>query len=146
MNCPRCSVENPDNAERCRGCGAALTESSAVPATSSLRLDQNLAAMLSYLLGWVTGLIFFNLEKENEFVRFHAMQSIVTFGGFFALAALFLVLSWIPVIGVIFWLFWVVGWLWVFIALVVWVVLMVRAYRGERYRLPWIGKFAERLL
>jgi uncharacterized membrane protein len=146
MDCPVCGVENPDNAERCRGCGATLAESSAAPAASSLRLDQNLAAMLSYLLGWVTGLIFFNLEKENDFVRFHAMQSIVTFGGFFALAALFLVLSWIPVIGVIFWLFWVVGWLWVFIALVVWIVLMVRAYRGERYRLPWIGNFAERLL
>ena len=48
--------------------------------TTSTGIQPNVAALLSYLLGWVTGLIFFLIEKDNKFVRFHAMQSIIVFG------------------------------------------------------------------
>ena len=47
---------------------------------TSTGLQENVAGLLCYVLGWVTGLIFILIEKENKFVRFHAMQSIVTFG------------------------------------------------------------------
>src|SRR5213078_1778870 len=48
---------------------------------SSMGMQPNVAAGLSYVFGWVTGLIFFLVEKQNRFVRFHAMQSILFFGG-----------------------------------------------------------------
>src|SRR5678809_492310 len=44
---------------------------------SSTGLDENIAALLSYVFGWVSGLIFFLIEKESRLVRFHAMQSIL---------------------------------------------------------------------
>jgi uncharacterized membrane protein len=47
---------------------------------SSTGMQPNVAALLSYVLGWITGLIFFLIEKENKFVRFHAAQSLVVFG------------------------------------------------------------------
>ena len=43
-------------------------------------LSKNTAAALCYVAGWVSGLVFLLVEKKDEFVRFHAMQSIVTFG------------------------------------------------------------------
>src|SRR4026209_2798491 len=44
---------------------------------SSTGLDENIAALLSYIFGWVSGLIFFLIEKDSRLVRFHAMQSIL---------------------------------------------------------------------
>src|SRR5204863_4714315 len=44
---------------------------------SSTGLDENVAALLSYIFGWVSGLIFFLIEKDSRLVRFHAMQSIL---------------------------------------------------------------------
>jgi uncharacterized membrane protein len=46
-------------------------------AKSSTGLDENIAALLSYVFGWVSGLIFFLMEKDSRLVRFHAMQSIL---------------------------------------------------------------------
>ena len=69
---------------------------------TSMGLEPNLAGLLCYVLGWITGFIFFILEKENQFVRFHAMQSIVVFG---ALTVVNIVLSFIPFVG------WVIAWL-----------------------------------
>jgi len=98
-------------------------------------MTQNLAGLLCYLAGWITGLVFFLIEKENRFVRFHAMQSMITFGG---LQVLFLVLSFVPVLG---WL--VIMGLWV-VAFILWIVLMVKAYQGELFKLPLIGDIAEK--
>jgi len=47
---------------------------------TSTGLQENIAGLLCYVLGWVTGIIFLFIEKENKFVRFHAVQSIVVFG------------------------------------------------------------------
>ena len=47
---------------------------------TSLGIDQNLAGLLCYVVGWVTGIVFLILEGKNKFVRFHAVQSIVVFG------------------------------------------------------------------
>ena len=102
---------------------------------TSTGLEQNVAGLLCYLVGWVTGLIFLLIEKENRFVRFHAMQSIVVFG---ALTVASIILSFIPFIG------WIIGWLLGLLGLALWIVLMVKAYQNQMYKLPVAGDFAER--
>jgi len=98
-------------------------------------MQPNLAALLCYLLGWITGLIFFLVEKKNKFVRFHAMQSIVVFGG---LAVINIVLLVVPVIGAL------IGLLLSLLALVLWILLMIKAYQGETFKLPIAGDIAEK--
>ena len=100
---------------------------------TSTGLDENVAGLLSYALGWVSGLVFILLEKENRFVRFHAMQSIIVFG-FFNIVGMFF--FWIPFLG------WLAGGL----AFALWIVLMVKAYQGEMYKLPVAGDLAEKWL
>src|SRR3989338_9014240 len=102
---------------------------------SSTGLQPNVAALLSYLLGIITGIIFYLIEKENKFVRFHAMQSIVVFG---AVLVAGIVLLFIPVIG------WTLFPLLQIASLVLWILLMVKAYQGEKFKLPWAGDIAEK--
>lgn len=94
---------------------------------SSTGLDQNVAGLLCYVGGWITGLVFFLIEKDNKFVKFHAMQAIVTFGAL-------MILGFIPIVN------WFVG----IVALVLWIVLMIKAYQNEKFKLPWLGNLAEK--
>ncbi|MEK7875140.1 MAG: DUF4870 domain-containing protein [Pseudomonadota bacterium] len=105
--------------------------------TTSTGLNENVAGLLCYLVGWVTGLIFFLIEKENKFVRFHAMQSMITFGG---LTVLFMVLGNIPFMG------WGLIPFLGLLQLVLWILLMVKAYQGEHFKLPVIGDLAEKYI
>ncbi len=98
---------------------------------SSTGLDENVAGLLCYVLGWVSGLVFFLLETENKFVRFHAIQSILVFGTIMVAG---IVLGWIPVIG------WVLG----VLGFVLWIILIIRAYQGVKFKLPWSGNLAEK--
>src|SRR4030042_4110137 len=100
MFCSKCGAENPEGAKFCSKCGAGLgvattpTEGTAKPeAESSTGLTANVAGLLCYVAGWITGIIFVVLEKKSTFVKFHAWQSIMTFG---ALTVAHLVLSTIP--------------------------------------------------
>lgn len=102
---------------------------------SSLGMEANIAALLSYLLGFVSGAIFYAFEKKNKFVRFHALQSIVIFAAFFVLG---LILRILPFIGRP--LLMLLG----IIEVVLWVILMIKAYKGEYFKLPFAGGFAER--
>jgi len=102
---------------------------------TSTGLEANVAGLLCYVLGWISGLVFILIEKENKFVRFHAMQSIIVFG---ALTLASIVLRWIPLLG------WVISVLLSVLGLVLWIVLMVKAYQGEKYKLPWAGDLAEK--
>ncbi|ADQ14934.1 DUF4870 domain-containing protein [Halanaerobium hydrogeniformans] len=102
-----------------------------------LGIDENLEALLCYVLGWITGIVFLFLEKENEYVRFHAMQSLVTF---LALFVITIVIGWIPILG------WLVSFLISILGLVLWLILMVKAYQGQLYKLPYAGDFAEEQL
>ena len=104
-------------------------------AKTSTGMDENVAGLLCYVLGWITGLIFFLIEKKNKFVRFHALQSIIVFG---VLTLASIVLGWIPIIG------WVIGWIIWVLWIVLWILLMVKAYQGEKYKLPWAGNLAEK--
>ena len=101
---------------------------------SSTGLDENLAGVLCYLIGWVSGLVFAVLETRSNFVRFHALQSIYFLG---AINLLAIALYWIPVVGD------VLTWLVLSIGIVLWIILMVKAYQGEMFKMPWAGKQAE---
>ncbi len=104
-------------------------------AKTSTGLAENVAGLLCYVLGWISGLVFFLIEKENKFVRFHALQSIIVFGVLFVAG---FVIGWIPIIG------WIIKWLICVLAFILWIVLMVKAYQGEKYKLPWAGNLAEK--
>ena len=101
---------------------------------TALGLERNISALLSYSLGWVSGLIVILLEKEDDFVRFHAMQSIVTFGALTILSIAF---------GSIFMFMGIFGSLINIVGIALWILLMVKAYQGEKYMLPVIGEMAE---
>ncbi|MGQ9712339.1 MAG: DUF4870 domain-containing protein [Desulfotomaculales bacterium] len=112
------------------------------PAATTSGLQKNVAGLLSYVLGWLTGIIFFIIEKD-PFVRFHAMQSILTFGGLTGISIVLWVLF-----PLVLWRLWTVFHLlntlvWL-ASLVLWVLLMVKAYQGERFKLPLVGDVAER--
>jgi uncharacterized membrane protein len=87
MFCSKCGTENPDGAKFCSKCGAELgaptkpSEAIAKPeAESSTGMSANVAGLLCYVAGWITGIVFVVLEKKSTFVKFHAWQSIMTFG------------------------------------------------------------------
>ena len=100
---------------------------------SSTGMQANFAALLSYLFGIVTGLVFFLVEKESQFVKFHAMQSTCFSIAVFVLS---LVLMFIPVLG------WIVLFLLQVAVFIFWIICMVQAYQGKWYRLPVVGGFA----
>jgi len=102
---------------------------------TTVGMQANVAALLSYLLGFITGIIFFIIEKENKFVRFHAVQSMITFGALFVLQ---MVLAFIPIIG------WILIPIVNIASLVLWILLMVKAYKGETFKLPIAGDMAEK--
>ena len=101
---------------------------------TSMGMKARTAGWLSYLFGWATGLLFLLLERENRFVRFHAMQSLLFFG---ALSILGTVFNYIPYLSFI---SAGLG----FVGFVCWIVLMVAAHRGRYYKLPMIGDYAEK--
>jgi len=113
-------------------------------------LDENVASAACYVLTWVTGIIFFVMEKDNKTVRFHAMQSILTF-------LPLMILIWIisAIIGMMVFsagLYGAVGiWgifsliimlIWI-IMLLLWLFLMYKAYKGEKFLVPIVGAIAE---
>ena len=100
---------------------------------SSTGMQPNFAALLSYVLGLITGLVFFILEKDNPFVKFHAMQSICFSLG---VSVLSFGLMLIPVLG------WIALVVLQIAAFVFWVLCMIKAYQGQWYRLPVVGNFA----
>jgi len=103
--------------------------------TKSSGLQSNIAGALAYFLGPITGILFLLIEKDNKFVRFHAMQSALTFGGIFVLN---IVLGFIPVLG------WMAGTLLSMVSLVLWLFLMYKAFNNEEYELPVIGDLARK--
>ena len=114
--------------------------------TTSTGLDPRVAATLSYLVGWLTGLLFYLLERDNKYVRFHAMQSIVGLGALWALGVSFWILGFLTVFvsatgfRILMWMAeitWLAG-------VIVWLICLFKAYSGERWKLPIAGDVAER--
>ena len=142
MFCSRCGAENPEGAKFCSKCGAELgaivksPEGAAQPeAESSTGMSANVAGLLCYVLVWVTGIIFIVWERKSTFVKFHAWQSIMTFG---VLTVVSLILSWIPIIG------WILGTLIGILSFILWLILMIQAGTGKMWKVPWAGDWAEK--
>ena len=121
---------------------------------SSTGLDENIAALLAYVFGWISGLIFFLIEKDSKLVRFHGMQSLLFNVGVavlcFVLWIIFFVIYFIAnqvagamgalvgILGMLLWFVLAIG------ILIAWVLCLVRAYQGQYFKLPIIGNFAEK--
>jgi uncharacterized membrane protein len=124
-----------------------LAPSQEPPATST-GLDPKLEVLLSYLGWWITGLVFLAVEHQHAAVRFHAAQSLVLFGALsllmFGLSGVALVsfVAAAPVAGQALADLNKMVWL---LAAVLWVVLVLKAIRGESWRVPGIAPLADRL-
>ena len=136
--CAKCGTKNAEGTKYCQNCGSMLDVQATRVAGSTTSLEPNVAGLLSYLGIWITGLIFILIEKENKFVRFHAMQSIVTFG---VITVLWVVLQ---VLASVFWPFYFLGFPFWILSVVLWIVLMVKASQGERFKLPIAGDIADK--
>jgi len=122
---------------------------------TSMNMEENIASALCYVFVWVTGIIFYFMEKENKTVRFHAMQSILTFLpltiiGWIFYGPLGLSYSTASTFGVTYtyatgWsIFWYIGMLINVVMFILWLVLMLKAYKGEKFKLPIVGDIAEK--
>ncbi len=129
-----------------------MADNQQAPQSGGTGLAPNVAGALAYFLGPFTGIFFLVVEKQSQFVRFHAAQSIVLGIAWVVLWIAFTVFSMImavvPVIGAL--LVTIVGFLlWLVVGLgafVLWLLLMFRAYQGAEWELPFIGAQARKLL
>jgi uncharacterized membrane protein len=100
-------------------------------------IPENAAGLLCYVFGWVSGLVFFLIDKR-PFVRFHAAQSMVVFGG---LNILYIILGHAPIGSLTGLMIEAAG----LLGMVLWILLMVKAYQGVRYKVPAAGDIAENI-
>jgi len=143
--CSGCGTEVGSDVAFCPKCGKALS-ATPVPAPigagagATTGLQENVAGFLCYILGWVTGLIFFLIDKRPS-VRFHAMQSMIAFGALFVIQWVFVWGGWFGgILGYA--LMGMIGSVIGLLALVAWILCMVKAYQGQRFKLPVIGDLA----
>jgi uncharacterized membrane protein len=121
------------------------------PATSgatSTGLEPNIAAGLSTLVTFITGIIFLLLEKRDMFVRFWAMQSIVFGVAWFAVVIVFGVIH-----AVLHAIFWPLAILWGLFSvvvelafLIIWIIMVIQAFSGKEWEVPFLGKIARQQL
>ena len=136
MQCPSCHAEIGSTATFCQLCGASATPVGAVPvAAQSSGLSETAAGAIAYIT-IIPAIIFLAMEPYNRssFVRFHSWQSI-----FLGIAAIVIdmILTFIPIVGWI--LLPIVG----LGFLVLWIIVIIKASKGERFKVPFIGNFAE---
>ncbi len=155
--CGNCGAPLAEGIKFCGSCGAPVsatggpTQAAQQPSAGAAAggLEENIAALLSYVLGALTGIIFLVLEpyNRNRFVRFHAFQSI-----FLTVAAVIVsvgigILQAIiglamPLVG-----FALVGMLGMLVGLaffLLWLLMLYKAYQHEEYKLPVIGDLAQK--
>lgn len=114
---------------------------------STMKMAPNKAAIFSYALGWVSGLIFLVIERKNSFVRFSAAQSVMFFGSVSILQIIISALSHIPLLGVLLApILGLVSTVVTVVALAAWLFLMFQAYRGVKVKIPIVGDYAEALV
>ncbi|HEX7365330.1 MAG TPA: DUF4870 domain-containing protein [Dehalococcoidia bacterium] len=122
---------------------AKISTGKASPGKTSTGLDENVAGLLCYVAWWISGIVFYLLEPDNKFVRFHALQSIFAFGPITGALIVIASASWIPILG---WLLGAVGIIILIIAVIAWIICMVKAWQGHMFKLPWAGDLAEKNL
>jgi uncharacterized membrane protein len=116
--------------------------------TSSFGLSARMVALLSYLFTWVGGLFFLLFERKSRFVRYSAAQSVTVFGPIFVVYLLLTLLKLIPFLGSVL-LAPVLGCLINLVLIaggLLWIFLMVQAYRGVQVRIPFASNYADALL
>lgn len=151
--CSQCGGEVPDGVAFCPKCGqaqaagrVAQTSQQGPGQEAKPDMAENVAGLLCYVLGWVTGIIFYLIDKR-PFVRFHAAQSIVVFGvlhiismamAIFFGRGLMMMGGWgaLGLVGAIYSLVELAS-------LVLWILLMVKAYQGEKFRVPVASEIAQ---
>jgi uncharacterized membrane protein len=155
MFCSKCGTENPDGAKFCSKCGAKLgapakqSKAEAEPeAESSTGMSANVAGLLCYVALWVTGIVFLVWEKKSTFVKFHAWQSIMTFGvltlAHLILSTMLIDIGWSTLslglirVGTVF------GWIIGLGMLALAIILVIQAYQGKMWKVPWAGDWAEK--
>jgi uncharacterized membrane protein len=152
--CAKCGAEVAAGATFCAKCGA--PQSAVAPAATGgapvstasggTGLAENVAGLLCYVLGWITGLIFLLIDKR-PFVKFHAAQALVTFGALHIIQILFIFLNFGSLLGG--WSTWILStFIWGVLGLlgfVLWILCMVKAYQGQRFKLPIVGDIAENI-
>ena len=109
----------------------------------STGLTPAVSVLLIYLFGWISGLIFLLIEKKDQMVRFHAMQSTIMSIAFTGLYVVFTAMSIVPFIGLLLGLVNMalsIGYL------VVIILIIVKKFNGQDTRLPLVGDLAEKLL
>jgi uncharacterized membrane protein len=116
---------------------------------SSTGLDANIAAALSYFLGLLSGALFFGIETESRFVKFHAMQSMLLSVAAIIVWIVYMVVitvfTRIPFLGFLVAILGVLGWAVLTLGFLgVWLYCMFRAFQGERFKLPYLGEVAEK--
>jgi uncharacterized membrane protein len=154
VHCPKCGATLSPQARFCDKCGQEQPATSFQPPVASQSgLSENAAATLSYVLGWLTGIIFYLVDRR-PYVRFHAAQSIVVFGGLHIIRA---------IVGAMFGVGWfftgfggfehwgsfglgiillsIIG----LVSFVLWIVCMIKAFQGERFMVPYAGEIATNL-
>lgn len=104
---------------------------------TKLGIEENKVAALSYIGFWITGIIILLIEQENRFARFHALQSVMVF---LPLSLLVFLIGWMPYYG------WVLADFIGFPAIFLVILLAFMAYRGMKFKIPFIGKYAYRLI
>jgi uncharacterized membrane protein len=155
MFCSQCGAENPEGAKFCSKCGAKLgvaatpTEGAAKSeAESSTGLSANQAGLLCYVAGWITGIVFIVLEKKSIFVKFHAWQSILTFGVLFVawliLSRMLIDIGWVTLSLGLIWVGRAFGWIVGLVMLALWIILIIQAGTGKMWKVPWAGDWAEK--
>ena len=142
--CKACG-QDIGTANFCPKCGAsqtgAVAPAPAVAAPSTEGLAENVAGLLCYVLGWLTGIIFLLIDKR-PFVKFHAAQSIVVFGGLTVVRIALVFMH--GTAGFIGWgLFAMIGLLIGLLMFVLWILLMVKAYQHEMFKVPIAAPIAE---
>ena len=155
MFCSKCGAENLDDAKFCSKCGAGLgvsagpSEGAVKPeAETSVGMSANVTGLLCYVASWITGIVFVVLEKKSKFVKFHVWQSIMTFG---VLSVVQIIVS--RILGAIAWatfspglilfthVFGIIIWV---LIVGLWIALMILAYSGRMWKVPWAGNWAEK--
>ncbi len=133
--CPKCGANQ----------SAVVTPAAAPAAPSSEGLQENVAGLLCYVLGWVTGIIFLLIDKR-PFVKFHAAQSIVVFGGLTIIRIGLMFMGGMISGGLVGWgVLGMIGLVISLIGLVLWVLLMVKAYQHEMFKVPIAAPIAENI-
>ena len=125
-------------------------------APSSFGLSPNIAALISYLFIPWTSIAVIATEKENRFVRFHAFQSLFLGLGMIALTIILSVVIGVvtliagaisPYAGILVSVVSLIVWIVIaFAILALWALCLFKSYKGESYKLPLVGKFAEKYI